>query len=535
MSHHHPPPLQKIIRQCTVIYLYLFKRLNSIRAVILFGFKRNKERQLAIQAETGNALYYAEAEQQAYNLVDYLRRHNIAQGDVVGYYSPNSTDYFSVRAAAHIGGYRFFPVPLSLSLEAIFHFIEKLNVRGFFMRDTDICSCHDIRNLTSRCLVVNLDSNDYTSIVEKAPLRIKLDNVSGPSVATYNLSSGTTQKTPKIVGLTQKNWVASVFSYVRGSHSPPGAKARFLCAISYMTAGSTSFLPAILGGATHIVIKNDYSAEHLAEVIKKYAVSHVFMTPSIFLKLFRWCQGKDERLESLESIILGTEYMPTKRFAEAIKFYGPRITIGYGMVEALPPLTLLDRRYYMNNGGMHDVCLSSVGKAVRGVSIRIVNNAAQMLSPGKIGRIMIRSKTISNGYIDNATLTQKAFCNGWFLSSDYGCQDLDGFVYVMGREEDIVADNEGRPIFARELEDPLYNESFLKQCAIIRKEDKLYLYAAIDGADKVERYKATLRDLCKKCYPPGMLPEEIFIIESLPLTLLGKLNRKELEKGLCDG
>jgi acyl-coenzyme A synthetase/AMP-(fatty) acid ligase len=528
MSYHTPTPIQKIIRQCIIIYLYLFKRLNSIRAVILFGFKRNNERQIAIQSETGDVLYYAEAEQQAYNIIDYLQKHNIVSGDVIGYYSPNSTDYFSVRAAAHIGGYRFFPVPLSLSLEALFHFIEKLNVRALFMRDTDNCTCHDIRNHTSQCLVVNLASSDYSSIIKRAPLRIQLDNVSGSSIASYNLSSGTTQKTPKIVGLTQKNWLSSVFSYVRGSQSPPGSQARFLCAISYMTAGSTSFLPAILGGATHIVIKNDYSAERLAEVIKKYTVSHVFMTPSNFLKLFRWCQDKEERLESLESIILGTEYMPAKRFAEAVQFYGPRFTIGYGMVEALPPLTLLDGRFYMNNGERQDVYLSSVGKAVRGVNIRIVDDGGQALSPGKIGRIMIRSKTISSGYIDNAALTQKAFRNGWFLSSDYGYMDADGFLYVMGREEDIVAENEGRPVFARELEDPLYNETFLKQCAVIRRNDKLYVYAAIDEANKVERYRAALRDACQKYYPPGILPEEIYILESLPLTLLGKLNRKEL-------
>ena len=325
-----------------------------------------------------------------------------------------------------------------------------------------------------------------------------------------NVSSGTTQKTPKIIQLSNQNWTESLYNYIRNAADTGLHKnIVFMCTLPFVTAGSTTFLPAFLSGLKYIVVKEDTAPEALVHYIKKHKVTRLYLTPSRLLELLEWGKAQNETLPSLKQIITGTERMPPLRLREAIEYFGPIIYLGYGMVEALPPLTLLSPKEYSK--------LNSVGRVAKGVKIKFL----------KDDRIAIRTKTVSDGYLDNPEVNSERFKRGWFYSDDYGYMDEEGFLYVWGRKEEILT-LEPRRIFAKELEERLSRIPCIHRCMAMRKNGKVYVFASLRKEMDPGEAEQEIYRFCTAASGDIIMPDRIIIKRRLPINSLGKLDRRAL-------
>lgn len=497
-----------------IFYLRCIKKLGSPSRIINFSFQKYKNKTFLIQPDKNLTLTFGELSDRAGRLASFLKELGLEKGDCVAFTAQNCIEYFQLRSACHLAGIIFFGLPVYLTQEDIIYFLNKAKAKAVFYRQQANFDIDKITKATQVAYSAELDSPAYKEIFQKTAICHLPSAISHqPSdISTLNLSSATTQKTPKIIQLSNKNWTESVYNYIRNSGAHPNKKIVFLCSVSFLTAGSTTFLPSILAGATQIVINEDFSPDGLAGYIKKYQVNRLYITPSRLLELLEYAQGHNERLNTLENIITGTERIPAVKLKEAIDFFGSIITVGYGMVEALPPIAMLTPRDYHS--------LDSVGKVSKGVKIKILED----------GRIAIKSNTVSPGYLDNLDENVKCFKNGRFYSSDYGSIDKEGFLSILGRKEEILS-RTPRLIFAKEVEDKLYALPFIKRCLALAKDNRIFIFASLQ--EKIEEGQVKMRiyeSLENSNLMELLSVNDIIIKEILPINPLGKLDRRRIEE-----
>ncbi|RKY32108.1 MAG: hypothetical protein DRP68_04185 [Candidatus Omnitrophota bacterium] len=507
-------------------YLKRIKGLNTPAKIINFALRRYRKRIVLIQPEKNLELSYYDLFLRVNSLIDFFVKKNLRRQEVISFYSQNCYEYFEVRCAAHLFNLVFFSIPSYLGEEEIIYFLKETKSKVFFYRN--ISNLDRIRQETEVELFIDLDSDEYLKITSGKVISLPKIKIGSYDLATLNLSSATTVKTPKIVKITNNNWIASLYNYILTSKVNLRKKIIFISPISLSSAGSTTFLPLLFSGATALMI-SEFSPSRFIGCIKKYEVNRIYLTASWFLELFDWCKINNERLISVENVIIGTERIPYPRLREAIEFFGPKISIGYGMVEALPPLTMLLPSDYYHKGRVKTDILRSVGRISKGVQLKILDKNYDPLSYGKIGKIAIKSETVSAGYLGSVKENIKHFKDGWFYSEDYGFIDENGFLYLLGRKEEVVIKGETFT-FTKEIEDKLYKFPFIDKCVVIPEGRQIFLFLSLKERLGEREIKEKIFRFWEKELDKSLLPKEVFIKKKLPITPLGKLDIKKIRE-----
>ncbi len=518
----------------TRFWLRSVKRLTTPGAMIDFACRRHADTPLLIDAENGRALTFSEMRARAGRLVAFFRT-RLRHGDVLAYVAPNSARYFEVRAAAHLAGLIFMPLSASLPAETVLYFLDFADAKALLHSGAVPLPLNRIRANGKTTLILDIDSPEYATQAEAGVAAPILPASVDPDVtATYNVSSGTTQGVPKVVKITHRAWVSSFYQLMLTAiPTATLASNRYLCAMPYATAGSTSFLPILMAGMTVVIVKEPFPPASLVAAARTYRASRLFLTPSQLFALLDHCREHEERLPDLAMIITGTEHAPVPLLKECVAWFGPKIVCGYGMVEALPPLTQLTPTDYLapkGAAGPREARLKTAGRIVGDVAFSVLDNNGRPLPSGQLGRIAVQGDTVGGGYLNNPEENAACFQGNRFLSSDYGFMDADGFLHVQGRKQDIVARRpDGEPVFARELEDCFYALPCVRQCAVAvpNPDQGPVLFVVLRSAASESDARREL-DRCRAALDPWLQPSAIALRPALPLTPLGKLDRRTL-------
>jgi acyl-CoA synthetase (AMP-forming)/AMP-acid ligase II len=512
-----------VLRRLLIFYLKCIKKINAPSGIIGFSCQKYTNQTFLIHPETKTTLTFNQWKERTQRLAIFLNGAGLHNGDVLAFSAPNCLEYFEMRCASHLSGIVFLGLPAHLNQEDIAYFLNKTQAKALFYRRTqNNLDIDALRQITQASHFFNLDGPAYKEIFQESAIIRPPAGRAGntPSdTATFNLSSATTGKTPKIIQLTNKNWTESVYNYIRNSDVQPNKKIVFLCAVSFLSAGSTTFLPSILAGAAQVIINEDFTPESLVNYITQYKANYLYITPSRLLELLEYCKANDRHLDPLENIITGTERIPAIKLKEAVDFFGPIITVGYGMAEALPPLAMLSPQDYANKDSSLNIHrLDSAGKIAKGVAVKILSD----------GRIAVKSNTVSCGYLDNPEENVKCFKDEWFHTNDYGFIDKEGFLHILGRKEEVLT-QAPRLIFAKEVEDKIYELPFIKRCSGIARGGRVFVFVSL--REKIVPQEAGKKIL--ECLKNSNLMEfltinDIIIKESLPINFAGKLDRRSM-------
>jgi len=502
-----------VLKNLLAVYARHIKGLSCSSRVINFSFAKHKAKPFLIQPDENRSLTFQELETLTEKAVLLLAEKGIGEAEVAAFSASNCIDYFIIRAACHIRGVIFFGLPPTLTQEQTIHFLTVSKAKIFFYQNRDDAAIEEIKAKAQVKYLVELNTGFHSTTTDEAkPRKTRLSLVTdGNQCATFNLSSATTSKTPKIIRLSDTNWIESLYGYIRNATLKTAQRNVFFCSVPLLTAGSTTFLPCLLSGFSCLVVKETIAIEHVVSYSIQYNVTRLYITPSRLLELLEWCKIHNQHFSALESIVTGTERIPTLRLKEAIDYFGPIISVGYGMAEALPPISLLSPGVYHK--------LGSVGKIAKGVKIKITDE----------GRIAIKSKTVSMGYLDNPTETSQHFKDGWFYSDDYGYIDKDKYLYIFGRKEEILTESPRR-IFAKEAEDKLYTLAFINRCAVLSRNAQMYIFASLREAIGNDQAKNAIQKIFDENFKNILALKKIIIKEALPINAFGKLDRRRLEE-----
>lgn len=226
-------------------------------------------------------------------------------------------------------------------------------------------------------------------------------------------------------------------------------------------------------------------------------------TPTIFNSFLKACCS----LKALKYGVISGEYLSAttcKKLADSysnISFYHV-----YGMSENSSRIAALDSNLFNKYP-------SSVGKAIINTNIKLVDN-----------EILIKSKSLMNGYYKNKNLTDKVFDNdGYFKTGDIGYINNEGYLFVLGRKDNMIIKH-GLNIFPEEIENTVMQFNGVKKCLVykIKKENNLEdIGLKVEGnIDKNELYRYLCHNL-----PSIQIPNEILIVDKIQTTPSGKIKR----------
>ena len=214
----------------------------------------------------------------------------------------------------------------------------------------------------------------------------------------------------------------------------------------------------------------------------------------------------------------------------SIKFneLGVRLIQGYGLTETCPVIAAENDKYIRNG---------SVGFPMRHVTVEIVNK-----DKDGIGEVRVKGPNIMRGYYENEEATNNVLKDGWFYTGDLGYIDKDGFLFLTGREKDVIVMKNGKKVFPEELEIlvdklPEVEESFIYGMA--QKGDKndpmvsvkiVYTKDALKDKTEKELYDVlwnNIKEINKTLPPYKYIKNMILTDEPLIKTTTHKIKRKE--------
>jgi len=341
-------------------------------------------------------------------------------------------------------------------------------------------------------------------------------------LAAIYYTSGSTGAS-KGVMLSHRNLVSNTLGTVEYLRLKEGESVIVILPFYYIYGNSLLLTHMVCGG--RLVIDNRFLyPEVVLDTMEAEQVNGFSGVPSNFIILLNNSTFKDRQLTHLRYFTqAGGAMAPeiTQRLMAAV----PRkeIWIMYGQTEAAP------RASYLPPERLREK-LGSIGIAVPGVTLSVVDDDCKPVPPGETGQILVSGPNVMLGYWNNPSETAEVLRDGALMTGDLARQDEDGYFFIVGRKKEIIKTG-GNRVAAKEVEECLLRCEKVHEVAVFGVPDDL-LGEAIKAVVVLTEGSAAdakeLQDHCKRHIAPHKAPKHVVFIDSLPKKLSGKIDKQLL-------
>ena len=378
------------------------------------------------------------------------------------------------------------------------------------------------------CLDIRPASLDLGHVFRDDPDEAVPDTSEENATAFIIFTSGTTSR-PKAVQISQKalTFDADAFNGNIGEYAgrsvcvavPLFHILGLLMSYAYLCRGATVCLPA------------NYRPETLVRVIDAHRISDMATVGAVYMGLAEAENFEENVVPNLHLyMIAGGMSTPVQMMRLELQYTNAIFINMYGLSEAAPltmvrPSDLVEKR------------AQTVGRAIKGIDIRISDGKGGFLAQGEIGEVIARGENLMNGYDKLPREEQPIDGNGWLHTGDLGCFDEEGYLYLAGRIKDVIIRG-GEDISPSEIENALSRMENVLQAKVIGTPHPIYgesVEACItmtDGGASFDQdaMKASLRAEIARY----KVPSHIFLYDSFPLNVNGKLDQRTLRADMLN-
>ena len=199
---------------------------------------------------------------------------------------------------------------------------------------------------------------------------------------------------------------------------------------------------------------------------------------------------------------------------------------GYGLSECTVVCTL---------NPLHGVRkAASVGLAVPGVDVGVVDEAGQPLPAGQAGEVVVRGPNVMRGYLRRPEESAQVLRGGWLHTGDVGRFDDDSYLTLVDRVKDLIIRG-GENIYPKEIEDVLYAHPAVLEAAVVGQPDPVFGEQPVAFVTLRPDSSAIPEDLtghCRRSLARYKVPHEVYIEETLPKNVVGKIAKPVLRERL---
>jgi long-chain acyl-CoA synthetase len=206
----------------------------------------------------------------------------------------------------------------------------------------------------------------------------------------------------------------------------------------------------------------------------------------------------------------------------------PSVTIrqGYGLTESAA---------LISTNPTDGVRSGSVGRPVPGTDVEIRDDDGRVLPAGEAGEVCARSPGIMQGYWQAPEATAEAIEDGWLHTGDIGYLDADGYLYIVDRKKDLIIRG-GFNVYPRDVEDVLVQHPAVQMAAVVGRPSERHgeeVVAFVSLAPDAELTGEDLVAWARERIGGYKYPREVHVVDAIPLTPVGKLDRKAIRSRLA--
>ncbi|MGA4804267.1 medium-chain fatty-acid--CoA ligase [Escherichia coli] len=363
-------------------------------------------------------------------------------------------------------------------------------------------------------------------IADNTPLTTAI-TVHGDELAAVLFTSGT-EGLPKGVMLTHNNILASERAY---------------CARLNLTWQDVFMMPAPLGHATGFlhgvtapfligarsVLLDIFTPDACLALLEQQRCTCMLGATPFVYDLLNVLEKQPADLSALRFFLCGGTTIP-KKVARECQQLGIKLLSVYGSTESSPHAVV-------NLDDPLSRFMHTDGYAAAGVEIKVVDDARKTLPPGCEGEEASRGPNVFMGYFDEPELTARALDEeGWYYSGDLCRMDEAGYIKITGRKKDIIVRG-GENISSREVEDILLQHPKIHDaCVVAMPDERLGERSCAYVVLKAPHHSLSLEEVMaffsRKRVAKYKYPEHIVVIEKLPRTASGKIQKFLLRKDI---
>jgi fatty-acyl-CoA synthase len=395
----------------------------------------------------------------------------------------------------------------------------------------------NVRTLKHILTIDSRGSDDFLASLETMPGdALSFDEDPDPDAVNLYITTGGTTGAPKLVKLTSRGqllnaWLFGTLSVSSSEevvgHAMPNFHVGGLIAISLraMIFGQTLLTLTSLGFRDPGVIKNFW------KIARKYGMTNIIMAPTTVASLLNQAEGSSEG-HSFKSFVCGGSTIPLELLNEFHDKTGIYLKETWGMTEFQGPCS-------GHLAGQIRPVAGSVGIAYPYYQVRVArlsdNRFIGDVPAGERGILIVSGPTISPGYLDETLSTDLFVKDGpdgltWASTGDLGTVDSDGFIWVYGRQKDVII-RAGNNIDPKVIEEALQLHPSVLISGAVGRPDALkgelpMVYVQLKEGACAE--PAELIEFCRDRMERGAVPVEAVLISAMPLTAMGKIAKPTL-------
>ena len=353
----------------------------------------------------------------------------------------------------------------------------------------------------------------------KADVEPAWSAVAPDTLASLNYTGGTSSA-PKAVMHTHGSLAAVLDNIARARGTAPGEV--MLNVRPLWPIAAVIVLAQLAAGGT-VVLGGGFEPQRFVAQLRRYRAASTSLVPTLIVRLLRDVPAPElASLESLRAIEVGGAAIAPDTFAAAVQALGPKIGVLYGLTEApwscyQPPAVLVDAAR-----------MRTAGRPVRDCKVRI---------DAETGEVLVRGPHVMQGYWKRPELTAEALRDGWFHTGDQGALDATGVLSITGRLKETIRSG-GKSVQPEEVEAALALHPGVAEAAVVGLPDPEWgemVAAAVVAAPGAALTPEVLAEHCRARLSPHKRPKLIRLVDALPRSHYGKVQRAKVKAALTGG
>ncbi|WP_104090122.1 class I adenylate-forming enzyme family protein [Arthrobacter sp. GMC3] len=483
----------------------------------------------AVQDASG-VLTFSELRVRALRLANGLVRRGLRPGDRVLEALPNSCDLLVSEMALALAGLVRVPLNPRLGPRQWLGILADSGARGLIVDDrmrgadgariTEFISCE---------IVIRADRGALAEMTAEGTPERSLPTAQPDDLVGLAYSSGTTGM-PKGALRTHRMRLASMRAMVREVVVPTGDVLAYLHAGPAIHTSGLFTLPMLALGRRQVMADHPSPGE-IAEILAAEGITHLALVPSVIDALTRLPEPARSAFAGVRMLAYAGAPMPPAQIRRVAERLTDRLVQYYGLVEAIPPLTVLSIEDHSRGLSKDPHLLTSAGRIVSDARIEIVDEP-DADTPG-LGEVCVSGPMVTPGYFNAQDRTDlgKSFDGTALLTGDVGILS-EGYLYLLDRKNNMLISG-GYNVYPGEIESVVLAVQGLRAAVVVGLPDEKWgerivlAYTTATGQDlnasQLQDLRHRLRDVS-----PHKRPKSLHFLTEFPLGATGKIDRRAI-------
>ncbi len=500
----------------------------------MFHAAANPDKEAVVEySEHGvTRLTWGELDATTNRLCNALHARGVTGGKRVAVMLPNCREYLiAQQALARLGatavqiGYRLKPAEVA-------YILENSQPSATIVHAEYLATIREARKLAKRSdemiavgtVADGRDADEWDRALAAADPEMppKVSEGDGGGLIVY--TSGTTGK-PKGAN---RSWKKTGFEAVADMMYQMGVRAddRHLVTCPLYHSAAPAFVAIMMALGATIVLQDHFDPEQALQIIEQEKITCTLMVPTMLIRIAALPPATIAKYstKTLRWVMSGAAPLSTEAARRFMDVFGPILWNFYGSTET-GLVTLAAPADHVARPG-------TIGKALRGNTIRLLDDAGREVMVGDVGELYARNSTLMSGYHGDEEATKSARREGFYSVGDVGRRDIDGYYYLESRKHDMVISG-GVNIYPREIEDHLSTHPSILEAAVIGIPDpewgeSLRAFVVLrTGAQLTER---EVQDYCREGLADYKRPRKVTFLAEMPRNPTGKILKRELRE-----